>query len=127
MAILSDEQLTAMGDEELLEVLHTVRAEFDRRASGDLLSIIREQLAEASELEPGDVPVKVVFHTMEFDNGWFYLEYSAKVYLRGENEPVWFDFEGERISGLMAALSDHAGPDSLLTVDLVTGSVDDND
>lgn len=127
MAIPSADELDRLPEAELLEVLSAYQSALSRRAKGSLLEIIREQLAAPGELEPGEVPVKVIFGASSYDNGWYYSESGTRLHLQGGSEPVVddYDFEGEEVSELLATLSNQASDCMELVVDLVTGSVDE--
>ncbi|WP_174526607.1 hypothetical protein [Micromonospora maritima] len=125
MTVPTQGELEKLTDDEVLELLHAYRDEYDRRAGGNLLTLVRKLLAESDELDESDVPIKVVFFSDEYDNGWFYKGYSARAYLKGEAEPIDLYFDDDELEALLADHSDSAGPHSQLMVDLVLDSIDE--
>ncbi|MFG3710941.1 hypothetical protein [Micromonospora sp. NPDC047730] len=124
MAVPSADELDRMSDDELLAALRAYQDAYDRRTESKLLRVVTEQLAASGELEADEEPIKVLFDPYNYPNGWYYKERSARVYLKGDEEPFLFDFEGDEVSGLLGTLSYEAGEKTELVVNLVDGTVD---
>jgi hypothetical protein len=97
------------------------------RYAAQLVSVLRHRTREvvaAHETDSRWPVIAVSFDTWEWDNGWFWCEYSADVrHLDGTVSTV--DLAFDDVSGLLADLAgtDHPFKGDTLTVDLLTGDV----
>ena len=112
-------RLTAQARETLREALReAASSDNDRR----LIAAIRPALAAAGI---GDEAAGVLFHTMDFDNGYFLVEYGT-VYFSDGDVDDHFDF-GREVSRLLTDEFGPRGEKTTVLVDLRTNTVDVDD
>lgn len=129
-----DPPLSEVSDEELDAIVERVDEERNRRTDAKLLDAIRTVLAHDKDLAAYTTgpdaqmgpPVKVVFTTWDWDNGWFFQESNAELHdANGITEEYDFS-DNELVTNLLADVSGQAaiGQRSTLTVDLTAGTLD---
>lgn len=126
----TSESVVALSKAELSAQYHLLREEMGRRESGKFVGFVRAALADkemAEEIrEAGGAPIKVVWPTSEWDNGWFFDQYSGKVTL-DNGETLELDLgdsaEFEELLSDQSSLSQPLGKHAELILDLRDGSL----
>jgi hypothetical protein len=108
------------------ELLHQLReaSEADRHAA--LLTEIRGHLAAHPDELSHREPRWVIFHTDEWDNGYFLAAHNARVYF-GDGDSVTVDFGGTCIDELLTDAYGARGSSAALGVDLKTAATEFDD
>ncbi|WP_329020501.1 hypothetical protein [Streptomyces sp. NBC_01601] len=126
-----DAELNRLLDSLDAEQLNGIEIACVRRLSAryatKLVSVLRSRTREmmaARETDSRWPVIAVSFDTWEWDNGWFWCEYSAELrHLDGTVSTV--DLAFDDVSELLAdlAYTDHPIKGDTLTVDLLTGDI----
>jgi hypothetical protein len=115
--------LALLGDDALYQLLHDVTEEVSRRNEDGVADLVRDAL---QQLDVGELdPVRVIWPTEEWENGWFYSCTATVIFADGSTEPD-VDFFGTPVEDRLTELSSDAGALGRhhgLVVDLRTGDV----
>jgi hypothetical protein len=118
------------GDEAIGEVAGEVNAARYARWRAELVAAVRAELGNDENTrwlrdDKFGPPVKVVFPTWDWDNGWFFQESAGRVF-NAAGEETEIAFTDKKVDGLLADLSGAyaLGQASIMTIDLIDASVD---
>ncbi|TLQ39281.1 hypothetical protein [Streptomyces marianii] len=126
-----DTELARLLDTLTAEQLNDVETACLRRQSAHfserLVTALRHRAREvltAREAASRWPVIAVTFTTWDWDNGWFWCEYSARArHMDGTVSTVDFDFDDVTEALADLAATDRPGRGDNLTVDLLTGDV----
>jgi hypothetical protein len=115
--------VSTLTNEQLVNLLRDVNAEWNRRNALTLVDALRAILPTGA--------TTVRFATMQYDNGYFFNLYTVEV-VKWQDDPVDFSIgtvdlspaHYHAIGDALTELSDDADASTILTVDLVAGTVE---